>query len=206
MFVDCEKTGSIELYHLLLGCVVPRPIAWISSQNDSGALNLAPFSFFNAFSVDPPIVGIGIGLKRRVDADGTTTYVPKDTLANILATEEFVVNIVSRSLADKMNRSSGEYPAAINEFEVTGLTPQGSTMIKPPRVGEAKIAMECRLHQPVDLGGSTLVLGRIVCIHVKDEVLKNGSVDIEKLQPIGRLSGSAYCEVNTIFEIPRPRV
>lgn len=206
MFIDCDKTSSLELYQILLGSVVPRPIAWVSSQNEAGVLNLAPFSFFNAFSADPPIIGIGIGMKRRTEPDGSTKFVHKDTLSNILATKEFVVNVVSRSLAEKMNQSSGEYPESVSEFDKVGLTAAPSQMIKPPRVVESKISMECRLYQHIDLGKSGLVLGQIVCFHVADEVWKEGSVDIEALQPIGRLSGTAYCEVNTIFDLARPRV
>lgn len=206
MLIDCNEADSTELYKVLLGCVVPRPIAWVSSQSESGVLNLAPFSFFNAFSADPPIIGLGIGMKRRKQDDGTSAIVPKDTLANIVETEEFVVNVVSLPLAEKMNRSSGEYEPSINEFEQAGLTTIQSKLVKPPRVAESNVSMECRLFQRIPLPRSNIILGRIVCIHVKDEVWTGDAIDHNALQAVGRLGGSAYCKTDSTFEMPRPRV
>lgn len=206
MFIDCAKTSSNELYKALLGCVVPRPIAWVSSQSAERTLNLAPFSFFNAFSADPPIIGIGIGKRRKVSPDGVSAVVEKDTTANILAVQEFVVNVVSQHLAEKMNISSAEYSPAVDEFEKSGLTPSPSSLVKPPRVSESMISMECKLFQHIDLGKSNLILGEVVCIHIKDEICTNGSINVEQLQPIGRLSGSSYCRVDSLFEMPRPVV
>lgn len=206
MFIDCGKTSSNQLYKVLLGCVVPRPIAWISSQSADGVLNLAPFSFFNAFSADPPIIGVGIGKKRKVSPEGVSEIVDKDTAANILAVREFVVNVVSLPFAEKMNISSGEFSPGINEFEKAGLTPAPSTLVKPPRVSECMISMECKLFQHIDLGGSNLILGEVLCIHVKDEICIDGTINIRELQPIGRLSGSSYCRVDSLFEMPRPVV
>ncbi len=206
MIIDCTDETSHDIYKVLLGCVVPRPIAWVSSQSNNGTLNLAPFSFFNAFSAEPPIIGLGIGMKTRRDSDGHTSLVPKDTLSNIIETEQFVVNVVSFELADKMNRSSGEFEPSVSEFEQTGLTPTKSKMVKPPRVGEAKISMECKLYQRIELPRSSIILGEIVCIHVADDVWQDDSVDVRTLQPVGRLSGSSYCKVDTIFDMPRPKV
>lgn len=206
MFIDCAKSSRKELYTTLLGCVVPRPIAWVSSQSADGILNLAPFSFFNAFSADPPIIGIGIGMKRKVSPEGISAIVEKDTTVNILAVKEFVVNVVSLPLAEKMNISSGEFSPGINEFEKVGLTPAPSSMVKPPRVSECMISMECKLFQHIDLGNSNLILGEVVCIHIKDEICTNGTVNIQELQPIGRLSGNLYCRGDSLFEMPRPVV
>lgn len=201
MLIDCSKASPQELYRILLGSVVPRPIAWVSTISETGVLNLAPFSFYNAFSANPPILGIGIGSRRL--PDGSTE--PKDSFKNIESRGEFVVNVVSRPLAEKMNLTSGEYEPSVNEFEVAGLTPAASTMVAPPRVEEALIAMECRLFQVVPLGGSNLVLGKIVCIHTIDEVWKQGDIDLERLEPVGRLNGSSYCDTSVRFEMPRPR-
>ncbi|SRR5579885_1570694 len=206
MFVECEQASTRDLYRMLISSVVPRPIAWVSSQSSKGVLNLAPFSFFNAFSADPPIIGIGIGLKEHQTVEGKSELVPKDSLKNILDTGEFVVNIVSLELADKMNQSSAEYAPNISEFEKAGLTPCPAKIVKPPLVSEAKISMECRLHQDIPLGGSVLVLGRIVGIHIHDDIWKNNAVDVRLLQPIGRLGGISYCKVESIFEMPRPTV
>ncbi len=206
MIIDCTDETSHDIYKVLLGCVVPRPIAWVSSQSLNGTLNLAPFSFFNVFSAEPPIVGLGIGMKTRKDSAGQPTVVLKDTLANIIDTEQFVINVVSFDLAERMNRSSGEYEPSVSEFEATGLTPAQSTKVKPPRVAEAKISMECKLFQRIELPRSNIVLGEIVCIHIDDAVWHDDSIDVRSLQPIGRLSGTAYCKVDSIFDMPRPRV
>lgn len=205
MLIDCDD-DSADIYAVLLGCVVPRPIAWVSSQSRSGVLNLAPFSFFNAFSAEPPIIGLGIGMKRKRLEDGTIKYVPKDTLANIIETEEFVVNVVSLPLAEKMNLSSAEFDSSINEFEKTDLTPEASTQITPPRVREAMVSMECRLFQRIELPKSNIVLGRIVCFHVNDEVWDGDGIIHDRLQPVGRLAGSSYCKTDSTFDMQRPRV
>jgi flavin reductase (DIM6/NTAB) family NADH-FMN oxidoreductase RutF len=206
MIIDCEVNESDDVYAVLVGCVAPRPIAWVSSQNRNGVLNLAPFSFFNAFSAEPAIIGLGIGMKRKKLENGKVTFVPKDTLANIIETEEFVVNIVSLPLADKMNRSSAEFDSSVNEFEQTELTPEASKLIKPPRVKEAMVSMECRLFQRIELPKSSIVLGKVVCIHVDDKAWNGKSILHEVLQPVGRLGGSAYCRTDSTFEMQRPRV
>jgi len=206
MIIECNEANAHELYKVLLGCVVPRPIAWVSSQSENGVLNLAPFSFFNAFSADPPIIGLGIGMKRKKNADGSSDLVPKDTLANILKTKEFVVNMVSYHLAEKMNRSSGEFDATISEFEQTGLTPQPSKVVKPPLVGESLVSMECKLFQQIELPRSSIILGEVLCIHLKDEVWDGEFIKHDVLNPVGRLGGTAYCKTDSTFDMPRPRV
>jgi flavin reductase (DIM6/NTAB) family NADH-FMN oxidoreductase RutF len=206
MIIQCNEENSEDLYKILLGCVVPRPIAWVSSQNKNGGLNLAPFSFFNAFSADPPIIGLGIGMKSKKNADGTRTLVPKDTLSNIIDTNEFVVNVVSLQHAEKMNRSSGEFDPAVSEFEQTGLTPEPSSIVKPPFVREAMVSMECRLYQRIELPRSNIILGEVLCFHIKDQVWDGERIIHDVLQPIGRLAGVAYCKTDSTFEMPRPRV
>ncbi|MDZ4834568.1 MAG: flavin reductase family protein [Candidatus Melainabacteria bacterium] len=206
MLIDCAKSESETIYKVLLGCVVPRPIGWVSTQSLSGVLNLAPFSFFNAFSAEPPIIGLGIGMKRKKSEDGTVSFVQKDTLANIIETEEFVVNVVSLQLAEQMNRSSGEFDSSINEFEQAQLSTEPSTAVKPPRVKESMVSLECRLFQRIELPKSSIVLGQVICMHVKDEVWNGNSIVHDILQPIGRLGGSAYCKTDSTFEMARPRV
>jgi flavin reductase (DIM6/NTAB) family NADH-FMN oxidoreductase RutF len=203
MIVDCEDKSARSLYELLITAVVPRPIAWVSTRGKDGTDNLAPFSFFNLFSTNPPILGFAPGLKRSPDS---ASPVPKDTLRNVIETEEFVVNIVNMELAHKMVQSSGDYAKNVSEFSATRLTAAPSTKVRPPRVGEAPISMECRLFQIVELGSNKLVLGRIVCVHVNDTVLEGNSVNVEKLQPVARLGGDLYSVVKDPFSIERPKI
>lgn len=202
MFVDCGE-GKLEkarLYELLLASVLPRPIAWVSTRSKSGVDNLAPFSFFNLFSVSPPILGFSPGLKR-VNSEA----VPKDSLQNVIETGEFVVNVASFDLLEKMVQTSAEYEPEISEFEALSLSASPSSMLACPRLKEAKLSLECRLFQIIDLGSNQLVLGRILCMHVDDELMSGGQIDVEKLDPVGRLGGDLYCRVGTPFEIKRPR-
>lgn len=204
MFINCSETKTEQLYRILIGSVVPRPIAWVSTVNENGVNNLAPFSFFNIFSVKPPMLGFAPGYKRP--APGQTKPQAKDTLVNVRAGGEFVVNVVSQFLAPQMNQTSGDYEPEVSEFTAIGLTPAASTMIKPPRVQEALISMECKVFHIHELGGSALVLGEILCLHLKDEVIKDGLVDIDVLQPIGRLGGIEYSTVKDRFAIDRPQL
>lgn len=202
MLIDTSETSPRDLYRLLIGVVVPRPIAWISTVSKDGINNLAPFSFFNVFSANPPILGVGIGSKSQPDGK----IVAKDTYQNIIDTKQFVVNVVSYPLAEKMNHSSGEFKAHIDEFEQCGLTPLPSKSIKAPRMREAPVSMECELFKTIPLGNNNLVLGKILTIHVEDRVLIKGRIDLEKLEPVGRLSGISYCKVDSIFQIERPNI
>src|SRR5580700_5291409 len=175
MIVSPSDLQHSELYGLLLNSVAPRPIAWVSTMSASGALNLAPFSFFNAVSVDPPLLAFAPGLrppKQPQASDGEA----KDTLRNIRETKEFVVNIVTYELAEAMNLTSGEYDASVNEFEVAKVTPEPSKIVRPPRVAESPVNFECKLHQILDFStaptSSSLVIGEIVSIHINDAYLK----------------------------------
>jgi flavin reductase (DIM6/NTAB) family NADH-FMN oxidoreductase RutF len=168
----------------------------------AGEPNLAPFSFFNAVASRPPTVAFCTTV-REFDAG------PKDTLRNVRTTGEFVVNIVTEALAEAMNLTSTEFPPEVNEFQAAGLTAAPSVVVTPPRVGESPIHFECRVHQIVDLGGEpgagSLVLGRIVHLHVDETVLAGDRIDLAALRPIGRLAGAAYCRVTDVFEMPRPK-
>jgi flavin reductase (DIM6/NTAB) family NADH-FMN oxidoreductase RutF len=204
LIIDCHELKPKQLYQILIGSVLPRPIAWVSTKSKDGVNNLAPFSFFNIFSMAPPILGFAPGLKH---ADPGSVRPPKDTLRNIIDTLEFVVNTVSLNLAEKMNQTSGEYPHNVSEFEAAGLTPVASQLVKPPRVGECLISMECKLFQAIKLGDSTLILGEILSIHLDESVLtEDGLINLDILQPIGRLGGDGYSTVADRFEILRPRL
>ncbi|MCS6910454.1 MAG: flavin reductase family protein [Anaerolineales bacterium] len=189
-----------DVYRLLISIVVPRPIAWVSSLGADGSLNLAPFSFFNAVAGNPPTVMFSIGQRQGV---------PKDTLRNVRETGEFVLNMVDEALAEKMNLTSGEYAYEVNEFERAGLTPLASMLVKPPRVAEAAVTMECRATQivPVQDTTYTMVLGQVQVFHVREGLLRpDGSVDATLLKPVARLSGDEYATLGTMFEMKRPNL
>jgi flavin reductase (DIM6/NTAB) family NADH-FMN oxidoreductase RutF len=191
-----------SMYKILIGSVVPRPIGWISTVDEEGCVNLAPFSFFNAVCPNPPTLLFCPNV-RSADSN------QKDTLHNVRATGEFVVNIVTEALAEAMNITSTEFPAQVNEFTAAGLTPVPSAVVRPPRVGESPIHFECRVMQIIEVGSSTgggsIVVGEVVHLHIAEDVLTGtDKIDLLRLQPIGRLAGAAYCRVTDLFELPRP--
>ncbi len=193
-----------SVYKLMTGAIVPRPIGWISTVDSDGIANLAPYSFFNAVCSNPPYLLFCPAIRS---SDGNH----KDTLNNVVATGEFVVNIVSESLAVAMNTTAGEYASDTDEFEIAGVTKAPATAVKAPRVAESLIHFECTLHQIVTLGdspgGGSIVIGRVVHIHVDDSVLiAPDKIDIAALQPIGRLAGNAYSRVNDVFDLIRPKI
>jgi flavin reductase (DIM6/NTAB) family NADH-FMN oxidoreductase RutF len=200
MLFDFTKLPGRECYKLLVSTVTPRPIAWVVSLDKNGVLNAAPFSFFNAFSGDPPVVGIGVGSHKPA--------LPKDTRANIRDTGEFVVNLVSEQMANAMNVTAIDFEPGINELEEAGLTTVPSFRVKPPRIAESPVAMECELMQIVDLGPNNgLVLGRVLAMHIRDDAVidpvKN-YVDTPKLKLIGRMHGAGwYSRTSDLFEMPR---
>jgi len=196
LIIDPDTLDPKSAYKLLIGAVVPRPIAWTSTVSTEGVPNLAPFSFFTVASRNPPTLCISVG-PRIDDAPGS-----KDTLANIEATGEFVINIVSVPLSNAMHESSGSHPPEADEFEKAGLTPAPCEVVGAPRVGEAGVSMECVLDRVLELGSDHLVLGRMVRFHVRDELYtESGRIDVAKLQPLGRLAGN-YTKIETIFALP----
>ena len=209
MIVETKQSSPESLYKLLIGSVLPRPIAWVSTLSKDGKENLAPFSFFTVASANPPVLCFAPAYKKTV-IDRQVHGTPKDTLRNIAETEEFVVNIVSHNFAKQMNETSGDYPFGVSEFVAAGLTTAPSKLVRPPRVAESLINMECKLHKLIEFGNQpgsgTLVLGDILCIHLDDSVYKDGHVDLDVLQPIGRLGGSLYCTVKDRFEMIRPKI
>ncbi len=183
--------------------VVPRPIGWVTSLSPDGLVNLAPFSFFNAVGDSPPIVAFA-PQGRKPDRP------IKDTLANVAATGEFVCNLATHTLREKMNLTSAHLPAGVDEMRATGLTPAPSRLVRPPRVADSPAQLECRLLQILDLPTwdaaerQALVLGQVVGIHIDDSLIKDGRVDIVSVQPIARLGYSLYATVDKSFRMPRP--
>jgi flavin reductase (DIM6/NTAB) family NADH-FMN oxidoreductase RutF len=209
MIVSPSDLSHSELYGILLNSVAPRPIAWVSTASSSGQLNLAPFSFFNAVCTDPPLLAFAPGLRRPKEPE-VRRGEAKDTLRNIRETREFVVNIVTYELREAMNLTSGEYDASVNEFELAKLTPQPSKIVRPPRVAESPVSFECKLHQILDFStvptSGSLVIGEIVSIHMNDAHLKDGRLDRNSLDLIGRMGGLQYTRTTQRFEMVRPKV
>lgn len=184
-------------------CVVPRPIAWVSSIHPNGVVNLAPFSFFNAIASDPPMVIISYTGYHQHGGE-------KDSLYNIKSSGEFVVNMVPLALKDVMNTTSAAVAHEVNEIDLARLATEESELVKPPRISEAPIHMECIFHQeiklPCNLENSinTSIIGQVIGIHIKDEVLINGIIDLDKIKPLARLGYNQYTSVDHIFTLDRP--
>ena len=202
-----------ELYGILLNSVAPRPIAWVSTVSASGQPNLAPFSFFNAVCVDPPLLAFAPGLRQPKQADaphGRPWGEPKDTLRNVRETKEFVVNTVTYELILAMNLTSGEYDPTVNEFELAKVAPAPSKLVRPARVAESPVSFECKLHQILDFSpaptSSSLVIGQIVSIYMDDAHIKNGKLDRNSLDLIGRMGGIQYTRTTERIELARPKV
>lgn len=201
MKIDPAHTSQKDVYKILTGSVIPRPIGWISSISEDGILNLAPFSFFNAVGEDPPHVMFSTVRSGNMN---------KDTLNNVLATKQFVVNMATEELVEAMNASSVNLPPEGNEFEYAGLTPIASDLVAPPRVKESPISFECELVHHYSLehhkdGGATIMIGRIIMFHVDESVLlPDYKINLETYRPIARLAGNNYAKLGEIFSIKRP--
>ena len=204
MLFDFGKIPPREGYKLLVSTITPRPIAWVTSLNAAGHLNAAPFSFFNCFAGDPPVIGIGMGSHEPGR--------PKDTRVNIRETKEFVVNLVSEDNAEAMNVTAIEFEREVNEIEEARLETIPSVHVKPPRIAASPVSMECSLMQIVDLGpDSGLVLGRVLAMHVRDEFVLDPAkhyIDTPKLRLIARMHGTGwYARTSDLFLMDRiPRV
>lgn len=199
MIIDPDTLDNRGRYKLVIGSVLPRPIAWVSTMDGAGRLNLAPFSYFTAVCPTPMTLVFCPG----VHADGRT----KDTWRNIEAVPEFVVNITNEATAAQMNRCATLLPTGQSEFEWAGVTPAPSQTIRVPRVAEAPISFECVLDRIVVIsdrpGGGAAVFGRVVCVHVRDDLYDDGRIDTEALRPIGRLAGDAYTPLGDVFHMAR---
>ncbi|NOT02607.1 MAG: flavin reductase family protein [Phycisphaerales bacterium] len=188
-------------FHTLLSCVLPRPIAFVSTVSADGIVNLAPFSFFNAVGSNPPAVIFSPSTR----ADGSQ----KDTLNNLRVVPEMVVHVVPHAIREAMNQASAAYPPEVSEFDAAGFTPIASRFVRPPRAAECPVAMECRLLQIVPVGNGPLsgnvCIGEVLCFHVADEMLKpDGTVDVEQIDLIARMGGEWYSTIRDRFELPKP--
>ncbi len=185
-------------------CVAPRPIAWVSSMHPNGAINLAPYSFFNALASDPPLVMISF---NGYHAHGGE----KDTLYNIKSCGEFVVNMVPLALKDAMNATTADVAHEVDELELAGLSTEASELVKPPRVREAPIHLECEFFQEIELpctlqdSINTMILGKVLGVHIRDEVLVDGLVDLTLIKPLARLGYMQYTSVDQLFSMARPK-
>ena len=200
MQFDIQHTESSALYKLLTGTVIPRPIGWISTIDANGINNLAPFSFFNVVSEDPPHV---------MFSTLRTGNKNKDTLNNILDNNQFVVNLVTEDIVEQMNSTSQSVAADIDEFELANVTPIDSVYIQPKRVKESLVHFECEMvhnyfienHQN---GGACIIIGKIITMHIDDSILmENHRINLETYKPVARLAGSNYSKLGEIFSIKR---
>jgi len=196
MEIDPQGLDRRAAYKLMISLIVPRPIAWVSTISPEGGVNLAPFSYFNGISSHPPILMIAVGARRGER---------KDTWRNIDLTREFVVNVVVPELVDAMVITSGEYPPEVDEFQRAGLTPAPSAKVRPPRIAESPVSMECTLEKIVEVEQTALILGRVVLYHVRDDLLSHGSVDPTRLKPVARLGDDFYSYLGEVFERGRPK-
>jgi flavin reductase (DIM6/NTAB) family NADH-FMN oxidoreductase RutF len=201
MNFDLERGPTGDAYKLLVGLVAPRPIALITSLSEEGHLNAAPFSAYNYLCTDPPIVGVGV--TNRPGGQ----FVPKDTARNIRRTGEFVVNVVTEDIAEKMNICATDFPAELSEVELAGFTTSPSQIVKPPRLAEAHAALECREYTTMEIGRSRIILGRVVAIYVEDRFVDPAGpyIKADELHAIGRMNGLGnYVRTRDAFmTIPR---
>ena len=187
-------------HKLISAIVAPRPVALVSTVGEDGVFNLAPFSAFTILCVTPAIICFSI-MQRR-------SGLKKDTLKNVEFTKDFVINVVDEALGEKMNQTSASYPSCVDEFEEVGLTPVGSDIVKAPRLAESPVNMECKVLQILEFGespnASSVVIGEVVLLHVRDSLLVNGEIQNSELKAIARLGGDLYCRTRDVFEMKRP--
>ncbi len=199
MLFDFDTLPPGDRYKLLVSTVVPRPIAWVVTQDVAGVTNAAPYSFFNAFADDPAVVGIGCGPRPK--------GVLKDTLANIKATGQFTVCLVPQRLMQQMVVTAVDFPAGQDELAEAGLATAPSSKVKPPRIAESPVAMECEIFQLVPAGHHTIVLGKVLAMHVADEAVMDEAkryIDTPKLDLVGRMHGRGwYTRTTDRVEVPR---
>jgi flavin reductase (DIM6/NTAB) family NADH-FMN oxidoreductase RutF len=199
MDLRLAELPPLERYKLLIGLVIPRPIAWISTWSENGVANCAPFSFFNVFSEEPPLCMVSFN--RRSDGE------LKHTIKNIRRTGEFVVNLADEATAEAMHISSYEIPESESEFAKTGLTPVPATMVRHPRIAEAPASLECRLERRIEFGpGREMVIGEILLVHAREGVIDPATRRVSEAhyKPIGRLFASRYCTTRQRFDLPGP--
>lgn len=201
MFINPQQLSERDNYKFLIGSIIPRPIAFVTTKSEEGVVNAAPFSFFNIVSSNPPLISVSIQRPGgRV----------KDTARNILATKEFVVHIVDTTNVEKVNETAASLPPEESEIPRAGLTLIDSTNISVPAVAEAKVRFECKLERTLELGGDKehpgcdLFIGKVVAYHIDEALYENGCIDAEGLAAVSRLAGNDYAEIGRIFTIARP--
>lgn len=201
MQFDTKTTDASILYKLLTGTIIPRPIGWISTVDKNGINNLAPFSFFNAVGEDPPHV---------MFSTVRSGHKNKDTLNNVLSNKQFVVNLVTEDVVEKMNRTSEQVAPDVDEFSLVDLTPIDSVIIKPKRVKESLVHFECEMVHHYFLedhknGGAAIIIGKVLTMHIDDSILlENGRINLEVYKPVARLAGANYSKLGEIFSVKRP--
>jgi flavin reductase (DIM6/NTAB) family NADH-FMN oxidoreductase RutF len=201
VIIDPQAVPVSIAYQLLTSTVIPRPIGFISSLSPEGVANLAPFSFFNAVCGEPPMIMFCASNRDPL----------KDTLRNVQNLREFVVNIVSEEIAEAMNLTAGDYAPDISEFGVCGLTPVPSDLVRPPRVLESPVNMECKVRDIIEVSskpmGGSIVIGEVIRFHVRDSIIdKDMFIDPDKLKPVARLGGPSYSRIRDRFDMIRPAV
>lgn len=192
MQIDAVSLNHAAAYKMLTGAVIPRPIAWVSTVNEAGVPNLAPFSAFTFVSTYPPMLGFNVGLR---------TGRPKDTAVNIKALGEYVVNIGDQSMIATIHDSAMHFPPEVSEAEMLGIEMVPATRVKVPRIAAAPVSMECRLRHTLTFGeaGETFFVGEVLVFNVRDDVIKNGKIDSAKVRPVCRLGGPTYATLGDIF-------
>jgi len=202
--ISPKDLSTAEFHAYLLSAVAPRPIAFASTIDRAGNINLSPFSFFNAFGANPPILIFSPARRVR---DNTT----KHTLENVREVDEVVINIVNYAMVEQTSLASTEYDKGINEFVKAGFTQVPSTLIRPPRVGESPVAFECKVKQIIETGteggAGNLIICEVILAHIKEEILdEKGKIDTRKIDLVGRMGAEWYCRANgdALFEIPKP--
>jgi len=201
MYFDARELSSRDAYKLLIGSVVPRPIGWVSTISEDGVGNLAPFSFYMAATGNPPTVVVSNGYRNGQ---------PKDTLRNVMAVPEIVLNVVSEDVGEAMNATSEELPFGVNELPLAGLTAATSTLVRPVRVAESPINMECRVVQLVPVGdpktGATLIIGEVVAWHVREDAIdvERMRIRLDVVKALGRMAGDGYSRTRDQFDMVRP--
>jgi flavin reductase (DIM6/NTAB) family NADH-FMN oxidoreductase RutF len=201
MIIDVATAAPRQIYNLLIGLVAPRPIALVTSHNEQGQLNAAPFSAYNYLCTDPPIVGIGV-----TNRPGTSN--PKDTARNIRRTGEFVINVVTEDLLQQMNICATDFPPEVDELEMAGLETTPSSLVKVPRIRSAHAALECVEHTTLEIGRSRIILGRVVAMYVEDEFVDPAGpyIKAEDLHAVGRMNGlGSYVKTRDSF-LHQPRI
>ncbi|WP_419392783.1 flavin reductase family protein [Cytobacillus praedii] len=199
--IDPDFMSERENYKFLIGSIIPRPIAFVTTMSQDGVLNGAPFSYFNIVSSNPPMLSLSI---QRSNGK------MKDTARNILESKEFVIHIVDEQNVEKINQTAASLPSEQSEVEAADLTPVQSMRISVPGVKESKIRMECIVEQSLELGGTDtpgcdMVIGRVVQFHIEDGIYDKGRIDSRGLAAISRLAGQSYAKIGEIFEIERPK-